>query len=525
MTSRQESRRTASKLIRLEAVLLIFSLLFSLIPRTPIYAVTGQYADPGDSVKMAPGLRMNIRREPNTTSGLFWYAENDEVYLVQERVTGEMQPWGDQWYKVYYAPDAQAPNGFTGYLSADVSRQIVIPASTGTPTPAPTPSPTPAVPQATLAKVGDSVEVRNSNGYSVRAYATSTSERYGVLSQGYKFTVTNVVTGDAHAGGNRWYQLNYNGNVAYVMVVEDSTKQLVTVNTGAVPTPVPPKPTPTPGPGTVTPTPGPGGTDPTPGGAAYTAAEWEAVLNSFPASYRESLNKMHQDHPNWKFVPYNHDFSLEYAVDVELQVPARNLTPNWPAYRNMSDTRMYDAGGWYAISRDGLLFTMDPRNWLNDKYVFMFEKLTDTDNGPSDKRLQNLFAGNSDLLAMIPDIISASNAHRVSAVFVGTRIKTEVATGSTIINSAKGELSVPQETLTLLGIDADTSQRYYNVFNIGAYQGSSPRTNGILFAMGYDGGTPTSAARMQELMLPWTSQYRAIYGGIAFIKNSYIGVG
>jgi beta-N-acetylglucosaminidase len=218
---------------------------------------------------------------------------------------------------------------------------------------------------------------------------------------------------------------------------------------------------------------------------------------------------------------------LEYAVDVEKQVAGRNLVPSYfTEYRDPAYPNPFDAGGWYAANRETLLFTMDPRNWLNEKYIFMFEKLGEVVDAPAEKRLRKMYSHNPDLLNMIPDIISASRAHGVSPVFVGTRILTEVQTKDangnyTITPNAKGTLKISWEDYKNLKLKVPYDRNYYNVFNIGAYHGESPQTNSIYYAMGLG----TNAQEQKTYGLPWDSQYKAIYGGLTFIKEAYLDVG
>ncbi|NCC85493.1 MAG: hypothetical protein EOM03_15405, partial [Clostridia bacterium] len=446
-------------------------------------------------------------------------------FTVLSVVTGETHTYGNQWYRFNYS-------GKDGYIivNDDPLKQKV----------------TPAVASPALAKAGDQVEVLTSFGYTVRSEANSTSSSRGAISTGYKFTVLSVVTGETHTYGNQWYRFSYYGGNGYILADPNPAKQRViaqsTVTTPTTSTPTTAPTTSTSGttPTTATtstttaptttakplpsPTPFPTQPEIVAGTPVYTAAQWAEVLKAFPVSYHESLNKLHNAHPSWRFEAYQHDFSLEYAVDVERRVPARNLVPNWSEYRDLSDNTVYDAGGWYTINRDALLFIMDPRNWLTDKYVFMFEKLSEVENAPAEKRLQSLFAGNADLLNMIPYVISASQAHGVSPVFIGARIRAEVSTTvggvPTVTAPARGTLVIPPEELALLGLTVDPAARFYNVFNIGAYQGTNPQKNGVLFAMGL-----ASDWEIQRYHLPWDSLYKAIYGGITFIKEAYIGVG
>jgi beta-N-acetylglucosaminidase len=378
---------------------------------------------------------------------------------------------------------------------------------------------------ANIAKPGDRVEIVGSIDYRARKEPKANGETIGYWFPKESFLVREVVTGDYMTGyGNLWYRTTIYGNTCYVIVDQDPAYQKIVSASTPKPTPTPtPAPTPKP-----TPTPPPQENSDIPAGTPmYTQAEWQNLLKKFPASYRDSLEKLHKDHPSWSFEPYFHDFSLEYAVDVEKKVASRNLVPYYfTEYRDPAYPNPFDAGGWYAANKETLLFTMDPRNWLNEKYIFMFEKLSEVVNAPAERRLRKMYSHNPDLLNMIPDIISASRAHGVSPVFVGTRILTEVQTKDangnyTITPNAKGTLKISWEDYKNLKLKVPYDRSYYNVFNVGAYHGESPQTNSIYYAMGYG----TDDQEKKTYGLPWDSQYKAIYGGLTFIKEAYLDVG
>jgi beta-N-acetylglucosaminidase len=375
---------------------------------------------------------------------------------------------------------------------------------------------------ASPAQPGDTVVIGRQYSYHVRTEATTESKSLGFVTTSFK--VLEVVKGqNVRDFSDTWYRVSFNGSRGYVIYDPDINYQKIIPASTPKPTPTP-TPTPTLKP---TPTPPQGNSDIPAGTPAYTQAEWQNLLKKFPPSYRDSLEKLHKAHPSWSFEPYFHDFSLEYAVDVEKQVAGRNLVPSYfTEYRDPAYPNPFDAGGWYAANRETLLFTMDPRNWLNEKYIFMFEKLGEVVDAPAERRLRTMYSHNPDLLNMIPDIISASRAHGVSPVFVGTRILTEVQTKDangryTITPNAKGTLKISWEDYKRLDLKVPYDRNYYNVFNIGAYHGESPQTNSIYYAMGLG----TNAQEQKTYGLPWDSQYKAIYGGLTFIKEAYLDVG
>ncbi|MBR6365994.1 MAG: cadherin-like beta sandwich domain-containing protein [Lachnospiraceae bacterium] len=111
----------------------------------------------------------------------------------------------------------------------------------------------------------------------------------------------------------------------------------------------------------------------------------------FPESYYEKLTQLHQEHPNWAFLPYQTGLSWEEALEGESGYRI-NLTPNtvnYPTSYHATDpvegniTFDFDqnafvimsAPNWVQASREAIAYYMDPRNFLNSEEIFQFEYL------------------------------------------------------------------------------------------------------------------------------------------------------
>lgn len=120
---------------------------------------------------------------------------------------------------------------------------------------------------------------------------------------------------------------------------------------------------------------------------------YELLLNQlgFPESYYEKLTELHQEHPNWAFLPYQTGLSWDEALDGESGYRI-NLTPNtvnYPTSFHATDpvdgniTFDFDqnafvimsAPNWVQASREAIAYYMDPRNFLNSEEIFQFEYL------------------------------------------------------------------------------------------------------------------------------------------------------
>ena len=107
---------------------------------------------------------------------------------------------------------------------------------------------------------------------------------------------------------------------------------------------------------------------------------------AFPADYQSALNALHQAHPNWIFKPVYVGDTFDYAVGQQMAVASRALVSTYynECFRSMLD-RDYNwqtntwkqwEPGWAGASEETVRYYMDPRNFLNENDIFMFESLT-----------------------------------------------------------------------------------------------------------------------------------------------------
>ena len=236
----------------------------------------------------------------------------------------------------------------------------------------------------------------------------------------------------------------------------------------------------------------------------------------FPDSYIPYLLEIHARHPNWNFVPEFINLNFSDVVHNE-SFNGRSLLQG--AYFNSNylsmDINTYDIlnnkfndydteTGWYNASSEAVAFYLDPRNYLNEKYIFAFENLL---HNPSHEKSMvskilatqtfwnSVYKNHSGDVAS--DIIKAAQEADISAIHVASRIKQEI--------------SGIQPTDPRLGGTFNYNNKnysgYYNFFNINVY-GTNKIVNGMVYAMNNG----------------WNTPYKAILGGSKFIRNGYIGV-
>ena len=250
----------------------------------------------------------------------------------------------------------------------------------------------------------------------------------------------------------------------------------------------------------------------------------------FPASYWTGLCSLKSAHNNWNFVAVkNADGS---AIDWNMSVNAESSCgKNYIS--SSSDSKHIDNSctkkgdsGYSPVSQEAVRYYMDPRNFLNDVNIFMFEGQTINTSISQDtyKTASTKIFGNNFLVQNIPElpdyIRSASDSTGVSQTALATRIKQELGNAKLTSGEYNGQLYsvVSGDYTTRYGwtYNGASVDNYYNFFNVAAYDGSNVTQNAIIYAYNHKwGGTGDKNADRQL----------AVTGGATFLKNKYIGAG
>ncbi|MFR5602411.1 MAG: SH3 domain-containing protein, partial [Lachnospiraceae bacterium] len=139
---------------------------------------------------------------------------------------------------------------------------------------------------------------------------------------------------------------------------------------------------------------------------AYTSdSDFEAYLTSqgFPESYKAGLRQLHAEYPNWVFTAQNTGLDWNAVIENE-SVVTRNLVyktsiSSWKstadgAYNWETSTWPgFDGPTWVAASEDIIRYYMDPRNFLDDTYVFQFLLQSYDGTAQTAAGLQSLVSG------------------------------------------------------------------------------------------------------------------------------------
>ena len=116
---------------------------------------------------------------------------------------------------------------------------------------------------------------------------------------------------------------------------------------------------------------------------ADAAFEQQLAAEGFPESYKQKLRELHAKYPNWEFKAYQTGLSWQEVVREESKL-GRNLVhttskDSWKskdaaAYNAATNTwKGFDTSAWVAANSDIIGYYMDPRNFLDGRYVFQFQ--------------------------------------------------------------------------------------------------------------------------------------------------------
>ena len=132
---------------------------------------------------------------------------------------------------------------------------------------------------------------------------------------------------------------------------------------------------------------------------------FENYLNSqgFPESYKVSLRTLHTEHPTWVFqaqktgLNWSDVMVAEGAVGTNLV--SKSSISSWKSTEygaydwNTGIWTGFDGSSWVAASKDIVAYYMDPRNFLNDTYVFQFLHHAYDSNAQTREGLTSLITG------------------------------------------------------------------------------------------------------------------------------------
>lgn len=316
----------------------------------------------------------------------------------------------------------------------------------------------------------------------VRSGAGTSYSKTGTVSYGDSLTIFSETT---DSSGAKWYKISCGNVTGYVSAA------YVTVTTG--------------------------------GTQGSSDADFESYMTKqgFPESYKPYLRTLHEQHPKWIFTAQKLGVDWNTALKEECVV-GRNLVHSsaLASWKSM-EKGAYDFNGgywygldgsWVAASKEIIMYYMDPRNFLNDTYIFMFENQSydpsyQTESGVKTILADTFMSGSY----TCPD---TKKKYTYSQTFMDAAKKSGVSPYhlASRCRNEQGVNGAPQSLGTVKGYE-----NYFNFFDIQAYATSTMTAAEM--------GCKYAKTTNPTYLLPWTNQYKSIVGGSIFLGTGYITKG
>lgn len=252
--------------------------------------------------------------------------------------------------------------------------------------------------------------------------------------------------------------------------------------------------------------------------------ESSLTKQGFPESYKTKLRELHKKYPKWKFeaqkTGLNWNTVIENESKLGVNLVSSSSIASWKSTQNgafnWSNNTWpgFDGPSWVAASEGIIKHYMDPRNFLDENYIFQFMKqkydaadqnLTGLKAATKGSFLEKTYTESNKKVNYTDTLMTAGKQSGVSPYALSAMIIIEQGINGTG-NSISGNVS--------------GYKGYYNFFNIGAYATSSMTAvqRGLWFAKG-EGKNNTSYNR------PWNTRTKSIIGGATHYGSNYVKVG
>lgn len=201
----------------------------------------------------------------------------------------------------------------------------------------------------------------NASSLNVRSGPGTSYSRVTSVSKGTSVTVVNEVNG---SDGKLWYQIRTGSGTGYVL--GSYLRFPVTYNTDS---------------------------------------NFEAYLTSqgFPESYKPALRQLHAQYPNWVFEAHQTGLDWNTVIQNESIIPRSLIHKNSiSSHKSTADGAYnwengtwtgFDGSSWVAASEEILRYYMDPRNFLDDVYIFQFMNHSYDPSTQTREGLQSMLRG------------------------------------------------------------------------------------------------------------------------------------
>ena len=196
------------------------------------------------------------------------------------------------------------------------------------------------------------------------------------------------------------------------------------------------------------------------------SSDFNSINSGEYPQIKEMIQQLKQQHPSWNFKILYTDIEWSEAIANEFVghgssprnlIPANNsnYTGDWicPV---CGPNKVYDSGSWLCASESAIKYMMDPRNSLDDGYVFQFQDLTSSAGTYDDiaRMIEGTFLTKyqtSSTDSIINTILDSASEYNVSPYHLVSRMLQEQGTNGSSLNGY-----------------VYNGRTVYNLFNIGA---------------------------------------------------------
>lgn len=246
--------------------------------------------------------------------------------------------------------------------------------------------------------------------------------------------------------------------------------------------------------------------------------ERELQSKGFPYTYWPQLSILHQKYPNWQFIAVNTNLDWNTAVREESYV-GKSLIQGNEGYRSTADGSydwlnnkwfIKEGSNWYAANSQTVAYYMDPRNFLDETRIFMFQDLTYNSNYITPSTIDMVFSGSySYLKPYSSNFVQAGVDSGVNPVYLAVLARQELGGNGSVAVSGQNFCYPDNNQKYASEEKGKCYSGYYNFFNIGAGTDAAPIYNSLIYAKNNGWNTPQAA----------------VTGGANFIGSSYIKKG
>lgn len=245
------------------------------------------------------------------------------------------------------------------------------------------------------------------------------------------------------------------------------------------------------------------------------ACKKEITTSGFSDTYVDYICSLKESHSNWIFKPIKVGVSFKDAVNAE-SACGKSLIQSTIYHQEwgwLDSSCTSKEGSFVAASQKGVAYAMDPRNFINEKYIFQFESLKYETNLEKDyiSASNYIMKGasfykyhlNNNNIYMENVVNIAGKQKDINPISLSSRITQELGTGES-------------EKVLYSGVYEGNDKKYYgyyNFFNINV-SGSCIKKYGIAMC-GLDYAKDHG----------WNSVQNAVTGGADFLASGYINKG